>query len=64
MCGWSRGLYGWGPDYGTGGYVVTLSLNRTEALATLQQMKQDLCVRTCARDFREVSYGAPDLHHA
>ncbi len=48
MCGWSRGLYGWGPDYGTGGYVVTLSLNRTEALATLQQMKQDLYVGTCA----------------
>ncbi len=38
------GLYGWGPPYGTGGYVNILSLNRTEAYATLQQMKSDLCV--------------------
>jgi hypothetical protein len=47
VCGGStatRGLYGWGPDYGTGGYVVNLSLNRTEAWSTLQQMKSDLYV--------------------
>ncbi len=36
-----RGLVGYGPQYGTGGYVVTLSLDRNAALATLSQMKQD-----------------------
>ena len=37
-----NGLWGFGYDYGTGGYVTELPLNRTEAIATIAQMKADL----------------------
>ncbi len=52
-CATCSGLFGWGPDYGTGGYVTTLSLNKTEALATLAQMKADLYVPVVAAPFTD-----------
>ena len=39
VCG--RGLYGWGPSYGTGGYVVQLDLDPVKAWTALQNMYTD-----------------------
>ncbi|CAE7315498.1 pkd2 [Symbiodinium sp. KB8] len=41
--GWHSldGLYGWGPSYGDGGYVVELPVNRTAALAKIEELYED-----------------------
>jgi hypothetical protein len=37
-----EGLYGFGPDYLTGGYVINLPLNRTRAYEIVDQLEKDL----------------------
>ena len=43
----ASGEFNWGPNYGTGGYVVNLDLDPDKAMATLQQLMDDRCVSMC-----------------
>ncbi len=49
--GWHNldGLWGWGASYGDGGYSTILSLNRTQATQTVQQMFEDRWVNSGTR---------------
>jgi len=49
--GWHNldGLWGWGASYGEGGYSTVLSLNRTRAVQTIQQMYADRWVDSGTR---------------